>query len=1050
MNDLQRLSRAGALVAILAFMLLSEASAERLQVARTARSVGLGGSLTALANDATAAFWNPSGIPNLQRQELLFSYANRYGIGLKNSHVSYVFPLFERHAIGMGWTREGFDDAELSDAIQVFNVAYGMQLHRSFSLGVDGKFVFQNIDLNGTSLRSARGVGFDVGALFLPKAKPFNRFRFGVTLQDIAGTSVRDQDSQVEEEILPQSLRFGVAYLPRDDLTFAVDVDEFIHFGTEFQPTSALILRGGVNRELQPPEGANGSLAFALGLGLRWNTLSVDYGYEYHPVLPATHHASVSYAYNPSLVSIKDALVRPSPVFKSLYRTYEESDFVDVVLRNASQDPLPVTVSIDIPTLTATPHEESLILAPQTTQRYGFTLTFPQDLLASQSAYYDNLVQPTVKVTYTRGRKSKTTSKRLGSVYVLGKGKLSWSNPKRIAAFITPESRTVDTFARGLVGEHVDLLQRRFPRNNVGKAALVFDALGAHGLRYQQDQTTPYLEIFEDDSVFDTVKYPYEFLQAKIGDCDDCTAIFCSMLENLNIPTAILDVGDPEYGHIYMMFDSGIPIEEAGDFFVDEKEYVIWEGRVWMPVETTLFGSSFSDAWRNGAEEYHIRKERGYITEIRVSDAQQTFKPGVVPDADIPAPPSSALNELFDRDLAFFENRLDRIAMASGVSLDSAEGLYDAGATYLRLGQLDKALDAFNRSLKLDPTLADAYNAKGVILTRRSQYDEAIELYRKALSLNPGDAGFRINIALTYHIQGRGDDAKQAFQEAARVNREFAGMFDFLTRKEAPTRAAAPSAIDPLQAMAAQKTYDDGAAYLRLGVLDKALAAFDRALSMDPNNADALNGRGVVFTHRREYAEAVRLYNEALRHAPEDAGFLANLAIAYHLQGRADDAARAYRRAIEIDPEQQGRLDFITGGEGLPAPRLSPVPTRSAVGPLQRLAAQKAYDDGAAYLRLGAHDKALDAFDRALSMDPDNAEAHNGKGIVFTHRRQYAEAIEQYQRALQLDPNRGGYHINLAITHHLQGKREEALREYRRAVELDASYRDQLDIFETP
>ena len=167
---------------------------------------------------------------------------------------------------------------------------------------------------------------------------------------------------------------------------------------------------------------------------------------------------------------------------------------------------------------------------------------------------------------------------------------------------------------------------------------------------------------------------------------------------------------------------------------------------------------------------------------------------------------------------------------------------------------------------------------------------------------------------MTYHIQGKGDDAKQAYNEAARVNREFAGMFDFLTRKEAPTRAAAPSAIDPLQAMAAQK----------------------------------------------------------------------------------------------------------------------------------------AYDDGAAYLRLGAHDKALDAFDRSLSMNPGNADAHNGKGIVLIHQRQYAQAIALFQRALQLDPGRGGYHINLAITHHLQGKREEALREYHRAVELDASYRDQLDIFEAP
>ncbi len=415
--------------------------------------VGLGGSLTGIADDAAATFWNPSGISTLQRQEIVFSYADRYGLGLQNSEVGYVFPMFETHAVGLNWTREGFSDDELKDDLQVFNVAYALQLHRSISLGLGGKFVLQSIDLDGESLRSASG-----------------------------------DNTQFEEEIFPQNLRVGTAIQPHESLTIALDVDDRIHGGLEYQPLSALLLRGGLHRQLSPPDGASKTLNYALGLGVQWNNIKVDYAYDHHPVLPATHHASVSMSYNPSLVTVKDALIRPSPVFKSLYRTYEESDFVDVVLRNASQDALPVTISIDIPTVTKTPHEESVTIPPQSTQRYGFTLTFPNDLLATQSSYYDNLVQPTVKVTYTKGRKSKTATKRISSVYVLGKGKLSWSNPARIGAFITSESRTVDTFARGVVGNYIDLLQKKFPRNNIGKAAVVFDALSAYGLRYQQDR----------------------------------------------------------------------------------------------------------------------------------------------------------------------------------------------------------------------------------------------------------------------------------------------------------------------------------------------------------------------------------------------------------------------------------------------------------------------------------------------------------------------------------------------------------------------------------
>jgi tetratricopeptide (TPR) repeat protein len=1018
------------------------------QVGISARSVGLGGSLTGLANDASAVFWNPSGIPGLQRQELSFSMADRYGIGLTNSQAAYVFPLFEKHALGLNWSREGFSDPELTDTFQIFNMAYGMQPHRSLSFGLGAKFVSQTIDLNGNTLRNARGFGFDLGLLFTPKSQGFNKFRFGVSLQDVTGTDVRDSDTQAKEEILPQTLRVGAGFKAMKDLTLSMDVDNRIHFGAEYQPATALVVRGGLNRELSPPGGADKTLTYALGFGLRWNAFKLDYAYEHHPVLPVTHHAAVSYSYNTSLISVKDALVRPAPVFKSLYKTYEESDFVDVVIRNVSQDPLSVTVSIEIPTLTKIPHEETVTLPPQSTQRYGFRLTFPQDLLATQASYYDNLVQPTVKVSYASGRSTKTTSKKLSSIYVLGKGKLSWSNPERIGAFITPESRTVENFARGVVSSYVDLLQRKFPHNNMGKAALIFDALSVYGLRYQQDQTTPYLEIFEDDSVFDSVKYPYEFLQSKIGDCDDCTAIFCSMLENLNIPTAILDVNDPAYGHIYMMFDSGISIADAGDFFTNEKEYVIWDGGIWIPVETTLFGSSFSDAWRNGAKEYYVRKERGFINEIRVSQAQQTFRPGVVPDAEISSPSVMAIDELFGRDLAFFDNRLDQIATASGVSMGTAEGLYDAGATFLRLGQLDRASDAFIGALAMDPALADAYNANGVVLTRRRQYDEALQMFEKALELNPNDAGFRVNTAIAFHLQGKKEASNKAYQEAVAINQDFSGILDFLGKApSAAVRSAAP-AVDPLQRLAAEKAYDDGAAYLRLKAFDRAIDAFDRALNLNPSSAEAHNAKGVVLTRQRKYDEALDLFSKAAQLNPENAGFHLNLAITYHLQGKKDESKEAYQAAIQLDQNLFGQLDFI---EGITAPqakdRKPAGDSALGVSTLQKLSSNKAYDDGAAYLRLKALDKAREAFNRALALNPDNADAHNGFGVIKTQKRDYTEAIRLFEKAISIESETAGYHFNLAITLNLQGKKEAALASYKKAIVLDPSLKGQIEDF---
>jgi superkiller protein 3 len=411
---------------------------------------------------------------------------------------------------------------------------------------------------------------------------------------------------------------------------------------------------------------------------------------------------------------------------------------------------------------------------------------------------------------------------------------------------------------------------------------------------------------------------------------------------------------------------------------------------------------------------------------------------------DIEVPSASQIAELFDRDLAFFDNRIDRIALSSGVSLDSAEGLYDAGATYLRLSQLERAETSFTDAIKMDPDMADAYNALGVVLSNRRRYDVALELFTNALELNSNDAGFRINIALAYHLQGRSEDAETAYQLAVDTNRDFAGVLDFLSGG----RAAKRGGTDPLQRIASEKTYEDGAAFLRLNRMDRASETLDRALSLDPNNAEALNAKGVIATKQHRYDEALALYKRASGIRPDNAGFQANMAITYHLQGKKAAAIQAYRKSVDLDPSFDGQLDFITGGQPIRSIEIASTPQSKTVGPLQKIASERAYDDGAAFLRLERLDRAVEQFDRALSLNPDNVDAINGKGVTATRRRNYDEAVSMFTLAAAKDPTDGGFLINLAIVYHLQGHVAKAVEAYAKAVDLDGSLRGQLEFLE--
>jgi Flp pilus assembly protein TadD len=983
-----------------------------------ARAIAMGGAFVAVASDATAVYWNPAALAVLQRQEVDFAYADRYGLGLRDSYLSYVLPVTDNHALGVDWFHRGFDDTGgglgLRAGQNAFRLAYGyrngIQALRPYlgnaAIGVTGKFVSQSADLDGQNVMSASGLGVDMG-LLLPL--PYG-VRFGVVAQDVGGTSVK-HDSGLSEEVLQAHYRVGLACKPIEGLTLAADVDDQLRVGAEYWLRGQLALRAGAKTELGSPEGFGQSTTPSLGVGVKYRFLQLDYAYERHPVLDATHYTSLSLSYNPRVVAVKDATIRPNPVFRSLYPHYQESEFVDVAIGNSAQEPIPATVSLMLPRMMSVPHQERVTLPPQSAEKYTFKVTFDQDLFNQPEAYFDNFVTPVVQVRYSRNRQEQVVEKQLERVYVAGKGKLSWNVKGMAAAFVTPADLAVAGLARGLVQRYDEVLGRKFNHGNLGKAVVLFDAMGAYRIRYQSDQKTPFASISADKTIFDTVQYPGELLakppgvDTKVGDCDDLTVLYASLLENLSIDTALLEANEPGRGHIYLMFDSGISPEQAPDHFLSPAEYVEWQGRVWIPVETTMFGFTFAEAWRNGADEYKQLKLRKLVDETYVQQWMQVYKPPALPPVAAAMPAPASLDSLLSRDLSFFDQRTDRIALGTTTSVDTPEGAYDAGVAYLRVDHLEKALAMFDRAVQLKPDHADALNAKGVILTRQGRFDEALALYQEALKGEENN-GVRMNIALTYYLKGEREAADRLFAEVVAADSTYGGLFEFLARVGD-----------------AQEAYDIGVNYLRQVRLDQALAQFEAAIQADPGFAEALNAKGVVLTRQGQYDQALALFEQAAGQQPEQLGFRLNVALAYYLKGDRQKADALYQQVVDLDDAYSGLLDLLDESE----------------------AAEESYRVAAGYLQQEQLDKALERLEQALQAAPDMADLHNLEGVVLTKRGEYDRAFAAFQQAGQRLPGDAGVRVNMAIVRYLQGRRSEAADLYRQAIQLDDQYQGMLD-----
>jgi Flp pilus assembly protein TadD len=99
---------------------------------------------------------------------------------------------------------------------------------------------------------------------------------------------------------------------------------------------------------------------------------------------------------------------------------------------------------------------------------------------------------------------------------------------------------------------------------------------------------------------------------------------------------------------------------------------------------------------------------------------------------------------------------------------------------------------------------------------------------------------------------------------------------------------------------------------------------------------------------------------------------------------------------------------------------------------------------GVRYLWIGDDHRAQADFQRALQLDPANAEAHDDLGVILARRGDFTQALSHFQHTVTLDPSYiKGYH-NLAMVYHITGQDTQALDTINKALRLAPQERDSM------
>lgn len=86
---------------------------------------------------------------------------------------------------------------------------------------------------------------------------------------------------------------------------------------------------------------------------------------------------------------------------------------------------------------------------------------------------------------------------------------------------------------------------------------------------------------------------------------------------------------------------------------------------------------------------------------------------------------------------------------------------------------------------------------------------------------------------------------------------------------------------------------------------------------------------------------------------------------------------------------------------------------------------------------LSQHEKAIESFAAAITLDPKRSEFYNGMGLAYYRMHQNEKALSTFSQALSIDPKDATARYNEACVLALMGRGDEAVGSLKKAISLD-------------
>ena len=292
-------------------------TAQFLKIGVGGRATAMGDAFVAVANDASALYWNPAGMAQMKKNQVIVAH-NEWLVDISHEFLGATYRLSSNDVIGVSLTALHMDDMEVTTETEPFGTgqyfsfgdvaisfSYARKMTEQFSFGATVRYMEETL-----AELKMRGVMVDFGTYYWTG---LGSTRFAVTISNFGNELAPDGDvvlfgdreqSEWQSFSPPTMFRFGLAMEPYQNdqhrLTTSVQLNhpndngENVSLGAEYAWKEIFFARGGYKINV---EGQGLTLGAGLHIPISHSDVTVDYAYADFAELGSAHRFSLLFGF---------------------------------------------------------------------------------------------------------------------------------------------------------------------------------------------------------------------------------------------------------------------------------------------------------------------------------------------------------------------------------------------------------------------------------------------------------------------------------------------------------------------------------------------------------------------------------------------------------------------------------------------------------------------------------------------------------------------------------------------------------------------------------